>query len=305
MKYLFIAFIAVLLFSCNDADTIYRRNGTGKINIYIVKEGQLQIHDNDFDLNKLELEKEPWVKNSDIELYDWSSHTFYLNKTVEKAKYSGRHFVVVSGDERLFAGVFFPMHLSSLPQLPAITPDDGNFFPHDVIQFGQFGHYYPSDEMQSDKFKTALIDAGLLSNGIKVDLTQVKKTSPNSVSYTFEVTNLDVNTLYIADPDKMGVSRFHYITNGVWFFTGNTYCFSNLTDHTPFETFSNSWFYQLQPGQRITRTVEQNGFSCVLSGKINCRFSFPGATIKTGDWKKIDGRVWLGDFFVEKELLIN
>ncbi len=55
----------------------------------------------------------------------------------------------------------------------------------------------------------------------------------------------------------------------------------------------------------MTRTVEQNGFSCSLSGKVKCSFSFPGATIKTSEWKKSDGRVWQGSYFVEKELVIQ
>lgn len=305
MKLFFTFLIVVFLFSCSDTDILTRRNGTGEINIYIVKEGQLQIHDKDVDLDILELEAEPWVKNSDIEFYDWSSHTFFLNKPVEKEKYSGRHFVVVSGDEPLFAGVFFPMYMSSLPQLPAITPENDYFFPRDVIQFSQFGYQFPNEQIKSDEFKKALIDAGLLSNGIKVELTQVKRKSQNSIEYTFEVSNLDTKTLYIPDPDKMGTSRFHFITNGVWFFSGNNYCYSNLSEHTPFETFSENWYFKLKPGQKMTRTVVQNGFSCVLPGKVKCSFSFPGATIKTGDWKKTDGRVWLGNYFVEEELVIQ
>lgn len=305
MKAILYFFVLLFLFSCGDADILYRRSGTGDINIYIVKEGQLQIHDKNFDLDKLQLEATPWVKNSDIELYDWSSHTFFLNKPVEKEKYSGRHFVVVSGDKRLFAGVFFPMYLSSLPQLPAITPEDDYMFPKDVIQFSQFGYRFPDEQIKSDDFKEALIEAGLLSNGIKADLTQVKKKGQNSLEYTFEVTNLDTKTLYIPDPEKMGVSRFHYITNGVWFFSGGTYCYSNLSEHTAFETFSGSWFYKLRPGQKITRTIVQGGFSCDLSGTVKCCFSFPGATIKTGEWKKTDGRVWQGNYFVERELVIE
>ena len=305
MKYLSLLFTILLFVSCSESDPSFRKTGTGEISIYIVKEGQLQLSDKDFDLDKLELEAEPWVKNTDIDLYDWSSHTFFLNKPVEKEKYSGRHFVVIANDERLFAGVFFPMHLSSLPQLPAITPENDYFFPGDVIQFSQFGYQLPNEQIKSDDFKEALIDAGLLSNGIKVELTQVKKKNQNSIEYTFEVTNLDSKTLYIPDPDKMGVPRFHYITNGVWFFSGGTYCYSNLSEHTAFETFSGSWFCKLQPGQKMTRTIEQSGFSCDLSGKVKCCFSFPGAIIKTGEWKKPDGRVWQGSYFTEEELIVK
>ncbi|TNF45904.1 MAG: hypothetical protein EP310_00900 [Bacteroidetes bacterium] len=305
MKTISYLYVLVFLTSCLGDVENYRNNLQSDIEIYIIKEGQLTIHDSDFDLNSLQPESQPWVKSSEIELYDWSSHTFYLKKPVDKGKYSGRHFVVVSGDERLFAGIFFPMYMSSFPQLPSIIPEDDLFSPKDVILFGQFGHQFPTEQLKSDKFKKALFDAGLLSNGINVDLKQLKSKGENAVEYTFEVTNCDTETLYIPDPDKMGDSRFHYITNGVWFFTGNTYCYSNLSDHTSFENFSESWFYKLKPGQKMTRTVEQSGFSCALSGKVNCRFSFPGAKIKTGEWKKPDGRVWIGNFYVEKEMVIN
>lgn len=305
MKYIFLAITLLLLFSCSESDPSFRKNGNGEISIYIVKEGQLQISDKDFDLNKLELETEPWVKNSDIELYDWSSHTFFLNKPVEKEKYSGRHFVVLADDERLFAGVFFPMHLSSLPPVPAITPEDDYMFPRDVIQFSKFGEQFPANQLNSDIFKKALADAGLLSRGLQVDLTQVTMKGQGTVDYTFEVTNLSTETLYIPDPDKMGAPRFHYITNGVYFLINNTFCSSSASDHTSFETFSEEWYYKLQPGQRITRTIEKKGFSCLTSGKFKCRFNYPGATIKTGEWKKPDGRVWQGSYFTEEELIVE
>ncbi len=305
MKYIFLAITLFLLFSCSESDSSFRKNGNGEISIYIVKEGQLQISDKDFDLNKLELESEPWVKNSDIELYDWSSHTFFLNKPVEKEKYSGRHFVVFADDERLFAGVFFPMYMSSYPQLPAITPEDDYMFPRDVIQFSKFGEQFPANQLNSDIFKKALANAGLLSRGLQVDLTQVTMKGQGTVDYTFEVTNLDTETLYIADPDKMGVSRFHYITNGIYFLINNTYCSSSVSDHTSFETFSENWYYKLQPGQRITRTIEKKGFNCLTTGKFKCRFNYPGAIIKTGEWKKPDGRVWQGSYFTEEELIVK
>jgi hypothetical protein len=305
MKYLSLLFTILLFVSCSESDPSFRKTGTGEISIYIVKEGQLQISDKDFDLDKLELEAEPWVKNSDIELYDWSSHTFFLNKPVEKEKYSGRHFVVIANDERLFAGVFFPMYLSSLPQLPAITPEDDYMFPRDVVQFSKFGEQFPANQINSDIFKKALADAGLLSRGLQVDLVQVAMKGQGTVDYTFEVTNLATETLYIPDPDKMGVSRFHYITNGVYFLIDNTYCSSSVSDHTSFETFSESWFCKLQPGQRITRTIEKKGFNCLTTGKFKCRFSFPGANINTGEWKKPDGRVWQGSYFTEEELVVK
>jgi len=272
--------------------------------IYIVKEGQLQTvgSDANIDINKLKLEPTAWVKSSEIELYDWSSHTFYLNTKKGKGIYSGRHFVVVSGNERLFVGVFFPMYLSSFPQIPSILSEDEQFSPGDVIQFGQLGHQFTGELNNLDIFKNALISSGLLHNGIQVELTKVQKKNNTTLAYTFEVTNLDTETLYVIDSDKMGDSRFHYVTNGVNFVQNNTYYFPENIQNTSFETVPDSWYFKLYPSQKMTRTVELSGFSSLPSGNVKCWFSFPGSMIKAGEWKKKDGRIWLGDYFVEKEM---
>lgn len=304
MKTIFYLFVLVLLTSCLGDVENYRNNQQSGIEIYIVKEGQLTVHDTVADLNLLKLESQPWVKSSEIELYDWSSHTFYLNTGKEKAKYSGRHFVVVSGEKRLFAGVFFPLHMSSFPKMPAVSPEDDLFYPKNVIHFGLF-HWFAGKMEQQSEFKKALIAADLLHEGIKVELTRVKRKNQTTIEYTFQVTNIDKENIYVLDPDKMGASRFHYVTNGTWFSKDNTYYFPNQVNHTAFDKVQDSWYYKLHPGEKITREVELSNFQSLPSGKVKCSFSFPGSNMKSGEWKKSDGRIWIGDYYVEKELALD
>lgn len=75
-----------------------------------------------------------------------------------------------------------------------------------------------------------LIQAGLLREGIAVDLVNIQKSGTSSVLYTYKVTNLDKETLLITDQDKMGPARFHYITNGVTLSYNNTYLFCRKYD---------------------------------------------------------------------------
>ena len=304
MKYLIFLLIIFIFSSCIEGDNDYRNKGDGtQISIFLVKSMQLHMDDPNIDLNSLELESKPWVKSSEIEFYDWSSHTFFLNTEKEKAKYSGRYFVVVSGEERLFLGTFFSMFMSSIPSVPSILAEDGMFSPKDVVCFGQLGHQFTGEINQQPEFKKALISSGLLRSGIKAELMAVKKKNGNTVIYTFEVTNLGNENLYILDPDRMGASHFHYVCNGVWFSKSNTYYFPSEIENTAFEKVDNNWYFKLRPKQTMTRSVELTNFPEVPEGKIKCRFSFPGSMIKkSGDWKKSDGRVWLGEFFVEKEL---
>jgi hypothetical protein len=304
MRKLIYLVVLLSILSCNQEDIHPYQINDNQFSIWIVKEGQLEIHDSpsDIDINSLKLESTPWIKSSEIELYDWSSHTFFLNTEKEKEKYSGRHFVVVSENERLFAGVFFPLYMSSMPQLPSILPMDDFFYPTDAIQFGQLGHQFAGDIENLGKFREELLKAGLLHEGIQVELTTVKKKNPTTILYSFEVTNHDKENLYVLDPGKMGASQFHYVTNGVWFEQNSSYYFPEQIPHTPFEIVPESWYYKLRPGQKMTRTVELTGFKLLPAGMVKCRFSFPGSIIKAGEWKKLDGRIWLGDFFVEKAI---
>jgi hypothetical protein len=228
-----------------------------------------------------------------------------LNTEKEKGKYSGRHFVVVSGDERLFIGVFFPMYMSSFPQMPSISPEDGLFYPNDVIHFGQLGHRFTGNIDEQNEFKKALISSGLLREGIKVELIRVKKKNQTTIEYTFQVTNMDKENIYVLDPDKMGASRFHYVTNGTWFSKDNTYYFPNQVNYTAFETVQDSWYFNLNPGEKMTRNVELSNFPSIPAGKVKCSFSFPGSNMKSGEWKKSGGRIWIGDYYVEKELVME
>ncbi|HSO85311.1 MAG TPA: hypothetical protein VLQ91_02080 [Draconibacterium sp.] len=305
MKTISYLFVLVFFTSCLGDIEYYRNYSQSDINIYLVKEGQITIHESDVDLNSLELERNPWLKNNEIEFYDWSSHTFYLNTEKEKKKYSGRHFVVVSGDERLFIGVFFPMYMSSFPQMPSISPEDGLFYPKNVIHFGQLGYQFTGNIEEQNEFRKALIASDLLREGIKVELTHVKKKNQTTIEYTFQVTNIDKENIYVLDPDKMGASRFHYLTNGVWLSKDNTSYFPNQVNYSAFDKVPDIWYFKLHPGEKMTRTVELSNFASLPSGKVKCSFSFPGSNMKSGEWKKSDGRIWIGDYYAEKELMLE
>lgn len=308
MNRLLILLLPILFSSCGLNNVDFRNTvSSSEISIYLVKEGQLQIHsaEKDFDLQKLELERDPWIKPSDIEFYDWSSHTFYLKAEKEKNKFSGRHFVILDGKERLFAGVFFPLMLSSVPNLPSIAPEDGMFYPGDIIHFEQLGHQFTGNIEKQNGFKDALVSSGLFRNGIKVELTELKRKSTNSLLYTFQVTNLDKQTIYVMDPDKMECNFQHY-TNGIWLKKDNLHYFPENTKICPVIEFNENWYYKLKPGEKITRIFERQGFNPLPTGKVGVFFSFPGAPVKkSGEWKKKDGRLWLGDYFIESELTIQ
>jgi len=307
MKNLFFLLIIFIFSSCIDDDVDYRKEGDGtQINIFLVKDYQIEPEQTKVELTNLELENVPWLKHADIEFYDWSSHIFYLNNEKERAKYSGKYFLVKADNEPLFLGYFISPLSSSMLYFPSILAWDNMFLPNDVAKIGGFGNFHKKDMDSNVKFKKSMENAGLLKKGIEVDLIDLKRKNSTTLKYSFKVTNLDTESIYILDPDKMGSSRFHYYTNGVNIQKDSKYFWPNDFDSTPSDKINLSWYHKLAPGSSVTRTVSQNGYTNLPTGEVKASFVFPGASLKkSGEWRKSDGRIWLGEFWVEKELIIE
>jgi len=306
MKKLAFLIVAFLFVSCAENLNQDYRNLNDKINIYLTESEADLFHSAQVTLDSFVLENSPWVKSSNIEFYDWSAHAFYLNKEIEKEKYSGRNFMVTSGEKRLFAGVFWPMYMSSIPMIPAIMPEDDWFSPKDVIRFNSFGWQFAETLNDNNDFKSELIDAGLLREGIDVEITALKRKSTTTLEYTYRVTNLDTENIYILDPDKMGASRFHYYTNGIRITKNDNYYYPYNFETTASNAIASDWYYKLHPGKSISRTVQMEGYQSLPSGEVEASFNFPGANLKqTGSWKKSDGRIWIGNHLTTTDITIE
>jgi len=308
MKFRFIipGLIFLIVSGCSFFDFVDDASRPGGINIYIVGDGQLSKYETEVDLNTLELERNPWVSMADIAFYDWSAHIFYLRKDKERERYSGRHFLVKWGDEPLFLGYFFPPFSSALSFYPSVIAADNYMYSDDVIEIGGiFGGFHDEAMDKNARFKKALKETGLFREGIHVELTSAHKKNASTVEYTLEITNLENKNIYVFDPDKMGSPRFHYYTNGVSFTKDGTSYYANSMEVTASEGVFSSWYCRLSPGKSITRTIELSGFDSLPSGKVNVRFHFPGYPEKSGKWKKSDGRVWLGSYWIEQEITMQ
>jgi hypothetical protein len=304
MKYTFFLLPLFFVLSCKENDSLEQNQNLSKIEIFLVEgEGSTFLEPN-LEMNTLQIENTPWLKHSEILFYDWSSHMFFLNTEKEKEKYAQRNFVVMCDEEPLFVGVFFPMYLSSIPQMPSILAADGIFVPEDVVSFGQYGYFFSGNVGERINFKEALIDAGLYREGIQVELLEVDKLNTNELEYTISITNRDTENIYILDVNKMGENRFHYFTNGVLIRENGTSYFPVL-DNIITDEINNSWYTKLHSGEQITRTIKLGGYDNLPSGKVTCNFVFPGSRVQHGEWLKSDGRVWLGNLYVEDEFVLN
>jgi hypothetical protein len=302
MRYLSIFCLCTLLWTCKTGEIDYPVTG-GDIKIYIaVPMTGEQARTTDF--NDWILEDTPWVDAHEIEFYDWSAQMFYLRRNKEREKFAGSFFVVTSNEKRLFSGMFVSIFSSYIPPSPSILAYDHFFYPLNLIQLGGFYRLSNLETHKSEAFRDALIQAGLLREGIAVDLLNIQKYGTSSVVYTYKVTNLDKETLLIPDPDKMGAERFHYITNGVSLSGNNTYYSAENMTHTSFESFDDSWYYPLNSGESMTWHVLQDGFKVLPKGNYTGRFTFPGQINRNTHWQQQNGRIWVGSISVQNSINI-
>ncbi|MDB4584493.1 hypothetical protein N9164_15185, partial [Draconibacterium sp.] len=74
-------------------------------------------------------------------------------------------------------------------------------------------------------------------------------------------------------------------------------------DATLSDEIKSTWYYKLAPGKSMTRAISLSGYDSLPTGEVSASFHFPGSyNLKEGEWKKSDGRIWIGIFRVEKEL---
>jgi len=311
MKFISLFFLLVLFWSCDKSDFDFEiefpfeGDGT-QIEIYLVKTEKLENFNPFEQINVEVLEETPWLAHDKIEFYDWSSHTFYLKDEHTTSK-GGNYFVLTADKEPVFTGFFYSSPMSSFPPLPIIVTDYNFGSPKDVITLHRFGFIDTDGIMGNDsKYRREMENSGLLKEGIELDLLTLKRKSSSTLNYTYMVINKDVEKIYVLDPAKMGASRFHYFTNGVSLRKDDASYNSTNLESTASDKILSEWYHKLNPGESITRSVTLKGYESLPTGKVKASFSFPGAYyLNEGEWKKSDGRIWIGDFRVEKELTLN
>jgi hypothetical protein len=298
------------LFACDETELDFPFDGNGtQIEIYLVKEDAMDYYNPEYELSRNDLEAEPWQRHSEIEFYDWSAHTFYLKNKKTKSDYRGRYFSIAADEKPIVTGFFYSSIMSYFPPTGAviINTNEGLFFPEDVACLTGWGNGRLAKSLnEKQEFRQAMENSGLLKEGINVELLDVKKSNSTTLKYTFKVTNLDTEPVYVMDPQKMGVERFHYYTNGVSLYKDDEYFHAEDFETTASDKILPRWYTRLVPGKSMTRTVTLGGFKPLPSGNVTARFSFPGDNrLDAGEWKKNDGRIWVGTFNAEAELVIR
>jgi hypothetical protein len=263
----------------------------------------------DISLAELNLKEEPLLTLDDIDYYDYSTHCIYLKKTTDMFRKNARDsfadpFVVVARGKRCYLGYLLSGFSSFLPHGPFISLFP-SFLAADVIHIDDMRVAGAVDLRNDTRIREALLQAGKLDLGLKVTLNDAKiinRTGDVTMSYSFSITNLSDNAIYVPDSDKMGTDIFHYFTNGLVLNDVNDPHISigaSLRSHIVpdiLEKWDLDWFFKLAPGESISRTVLLSGYPEITADTYRCQFKYSGpGMISKQDRNRPDGRIWMGE----------
>lgn len=265
------------------------------------------------DIEALELESEPWLSETDIRFYDFSSHCIYL-KTSKRDFFDyydiGRFgpfmeepFVVVTGGIRCYIGSIQNSSGLILPFPPGPYMDELDvwYFPEDVMHISRAWRA-EVDLRSMVPIHDALTTLGLLHGGLHLSLDAVsviENTDTATVQYTYTITNQDQDDLWILDPDRIGNGLFRFFSGGPHFRGASDYYFAVYMDvimPDSFNSWQPEWFTRIGAGQSLQRTVQQRGYPSIPTGSYDCFLVFHNPTKIAREDRVVSGaRYWLGD----------
>lgn len=249
-------------------------------------------------------------KYSDFELYDSSTHILYLktNHPEFKTEKSSTFSILANGEE-IYKGVFWPSYSSSLPSGPYIS-SFSSFYPDYTIRIEHMTiDNKPKDPRNDIRFISALKDHNLLHSGLSVSINSINMVG-TQLTFKFTVTNKDVSDLLIFDLDKTGQNLFHFFTNGLSIrkLTYEEVFSSQIVPQSPspWNSWKTDWLSELKSGDTRQFTINYPINSPLGTGEYNASFEFPGLTygVTKDQLYQDNNRIWLGDIFVTKRIII-
>lgn len=256
-------------------------------------------------------------KYSDFELYDSSTHIFYLKTNHPEFKNeNSSSFSILAHGEEIYKGVFWPMYSSSLPSVPYIS-SFSSLIPDYTIRIEHMTiDNKPKDPRNDPRIISALKDHNLFHSGLSVSLNSI--IIGTQLTFKFTVTNQDESDLLILDLDKTGPNLFHYFTNGLSLrkLTYEEVFSSQIAPMTPspWNSWSTSWLSKLKAGDSRQFTINYSQFTINYSinspinpGDYRASFEFPGLThgVTKDQLFQDNIRIWIGDIFVNKKITIQ
>lgn len=237
---------------------------------------------------------------SEFDFYDSSTCIFYFKTVHEEFEdYERGTFSFLDNGDTIYTGSFWPPYMSSIPFGPFISTPL-SFYGKFAFRIENWWYEGSPDPRNCPEMIEVLEERYLLHSGIALSLDTIE-INGNTLDYSFTITNADVTSLLILDPNKMGARLFHYFTNGLYLYDmENRQVFTSGILHEapdPWNSWKTEWLSELQPGVSMTFTINDTIDAPLDPGEYRAIFEFPGLSyqIPIDQLYQGDARIWLGD----------
>ena len=254
------------------------------------------------------------VGTSDIDFYIASTNTFFLKHDLpylKKIDYGGSFSVFVDKTE-IYNCAIYQIYSSSFPEGAYLA--NMPFYQAYIMPIGFSSIVSDKKNVIPDlrndpRIINALKKYGQFREGLKFEMQSIKKSNGN-VILTGELYNPDTSDYYYFDPDKMGMGLFHYFTNGLLLYDMNFTSYTNqetVIEPVPWDSWDKNWMSLIKRGERKKISLSYNNFEEVPPGNYHANFSFPGLSYTTEkkEIQQAGGRIWLGNIYVTKDVVIE
>jgi hypothetical protein len=254
------------------------------------------------------------LEQNDIEYYDASSHLIYLKTERPLIKsLSGALIDVYVDNTLIYPLVLYPMITSSYARYGANSVSWPSLYPDNLI-FIDYVNYVSNggetDKRNDSRILDVLKKNGKFHEGLTCDIKSVQVTSDSKVKLDLTLTNNDIFDYYYLDPVKTGLKLFHYFTTGLILTDSQKNSFmqrAGSIQPVPWNSWDKGWLSLIKTGEKSNISIVYDQFDVIPPGPYHASFQFPGLTfqIKKSDIQQIDGRIWLGEMTVTKDITIQ
>ncbi|MCF8360817.1 MAG: hypothetical protein K9H26_18845 [Prolixibacteraceae bacterium] len=252
------------------------------------------------------------IKGNNILFYDSSTCVLFLKEKVNLNVDTGdsvnpvMEFNLYVNEEKIYGGIIWPVIFNKIPDLPYISCRSYPYFESD---FMEIKHY--KDSANDYRIIECLEKNNLLKHGItcKIDTVYVNSYSDSSVTCVLTLENLDDINYYVPDPRKMGVSRFNCYTGGLGLSdkTRDVHYSANYSTSQGCNELSLDDLSVLKGNSKISFTYTSSYRTKFDKGTFSVKLRYESMGFfkpVTLNLNQDDGRIWIGQIFVEKENIV-
>jgi hypothetical protein len=103
------------------------------------------------------------------------------------------------------------------------------------------------------------------------------------------------------------MERYHYVTNGLWLRDADGQSYGNHTDHLSWDGMDTDPLSLLESGSSVILTITYADFDELPPGSYDAYFEFPAPhyDVAREELDREDGRIWLGELQLYKEIIVE